>query len=199
MLLYPLYHPAAALYTPRMLEVLEEDFAGIPELLGRAAARPRPSPASRRPSPTARARAGPARPLLTEQLGLRVQVETASPEETEAVAGRLARDPRCPATSSTVSGELGAARRRSSAVPAARSASTQPVTSPTFTVGHRYDGASSHLDLYRFAGVSAAEWGDLEPYFEGTIAFVEWPEAAGTRCRRRGCACGCCTSTRGTA
>jgi uracil-DNA glycosylase len=33
-LLYPLYHPAAALYTPRMLEVLEEDFARIPALLG---------------------------------------------------------------------------------------------------------------------------------------------------------------------
>jgi uracil-DNA glycosylase len=35
-LLYPLYHPAAALYTPAMLKVLEEDFARLPELLGRA-------------------------------------------------------------------------------------------------------------------------------------------------------------------
>jgi uracil-DNA glycosylase len=34
-LLYPLYHPAAALYTPSMLTVLEQDFARIPELLGR--------------------------------------------------------------------------------------------------------------------------------------------------------------------
>jgi len=34
--LYPLYHPAAALYTPRMLEVLEDDFRRLPELLGRA-------------------------------------------------------------------------------------------------------------------------------------------------------------------
>jgi DNA polymerase len=33
-LLYPLYHPAAALYTPSMLEVLKEDFAKIPDLLG---------------------------------------------------------------------------------------------------------------------------------------------------------------------
>jgi DNA polymerase len=31
--LYPLYHPAAALYTPSMLEVLESDFARIPVLL----------------------------------------------------------------------------------------------------------------------------------------------------------------------
>jgi uracil-DNA glycosylase len=34
-LLYPLYHPAAALYTPKMLDVLTADFARIPALLGR--------------------------------------------------------------------------------------------------------------------------------------------------------------------
>jgi uracil-DNA glycosylase family 4 len=39
-MLYPLYHPAAALYTPRMLEVLEEDFRRIPHLIGRALAEP---------------------------------------------------------------------------------------------------------------------------------------------------------------
>jgi DNA polymerase len=32
--LYPIFHPAAALYTPRMLEVLAEDFARIPALIG---------------------------------------------------------------------------------------------------------------------------------------------------------------------
>ena len=42
--LYPIYHPAAALYTPRMLEVLESDFARLPELLGRDAAPPPPAP-----------------------------------------------------------------------------------------------------------------------------------------------------------
>ena len=54
-----------------------------------------------------------------------------------------------------------------------------PVTSPTFTIGHRYAAEVdvSHLDLYRFTGVSAAEWGDLEPYFEDAVVFVEWPEA----------------------
>src|ERR671928_111333 len=31
--LYPVYHPAAALYTPAMLRTLEEDFARIPALL----------------------------------------------------------------------------------------------------------------------------------------------------------------------
>jgi uracil-DNA glycosylase family 4 len=33
-LLYPLYHPAAALYTPAMLQVLQEDFSRLPKLLG---------------------------------------------------------------------------------------------------------------------------------------------------------------------
>jgi uracil-DNA glycosylase family 4 len=41
-LLYPLYHPAAALYTPAMLQVLEQDFARLPELLGRPSAAPAP-------------------------------------------------------------------------------------------------------------------------------------------------------------
>jgi DNA polymerase len=35
-LLYPLYHPAAALYTPSMLKALEDDFARLPGLLGHA-------------------------------------------------------------------------------------------------------------------------------------------------------------------
>jgi uracil-DNA glycosylase len=41
--LYPIYHPAAALYTPRMLETLREDFARLPELL---ALGPPPQPAA---------------------------------------------------------------------------------------------------------------------------------------------------------
>ncbi len=55
----------------------------------------------------------------------------------------------------------------------------EPITSPTFTIGHLYRGTTTvaHLDLYRFTGLSDAEWGDVEPYFDGTIAFVEWPEA----------------------
>ena len=53
--LYPLYHPAAALYTPSMLKVLEEDFARIPELLDQVAAVPdpprEPEPEMRTPDP----------------------------------------------------------------------------------------------------------------------------------------------------
>ena len=43
LLLYPLYHPAAALYTPAMLKVLEADFARIPELIARATGAPAPA------------------------------------------------------------------------------------------------------------------------------------------------------------
>jgi DNA polymerase len=52
-LLYPLYHPAAALYTPRMLEVLEADFRRLPEILAREAApppAPLPEPAAAQPA-----------------------------------------------------------------------------------------------------------------------------------------------------
>jgi uracil-DNA glycosylase family 4 len=48
-LLYPLYHPAAALYTPAMLKVLEEDFARLPAMLGRATEEPEQSAPARPP------------------------------------------------------------------------------------------------------------------------------------------------------
>jgi uracil-DNA glycosylase family 4 len=43
-LLFPLYHPAAALYTPAMLKVLEADFARLPALLGTPAEPEAPAP-----------------------------------------------------------------------------------------------------------------------------------------------------------
>jgi tRNA threonylcarbamoyladenosine biosynthesis protein TsaE len=79
----------------------------------------------------------------------------------------------------TVSGELGTGKTTFVRGACRALGVTQHVTSPTFTIGHRYRGtvAISHLDLFRFQGVSPAEWGDLEPYFEDAIVFVEWPEA----------------------
>ncbi|HEY8103787.1 MAG TPA: uracil-DNA glycosylase [Gaiellaceae bacterium] len=47
--LYPLYHPAAALYTRSMLSVLEEDFARIPQLLGISEAPVAPAPVEPEP------------------------------------------------------------------------------------------------------------------------------------------------------
>jgi tRNA threonylcarbamoyladenosine biosynthesis protein TsaE len=79
----------------------------------------------------------------------------------------------------TVSGELGSGKTTFVRGACRALGVDGPVTSPTFTIGHRYRGRVdvSHLDLYRFQGLSAAEWGDLEPYFEDAVVFVEWPEA----------------------
>ena len=81
----------------------------------------------------------------------------------------------------TVSGELGSGKT-TFVRGAARALGVEgPVTSPTYTIGHRYKGRVdvSHIDLFRFQeAVSAAEWGDLEPYFDDAVVFVEWPEAA---------------------
>jgi tRNA threonylcarbamoyladenosine biosynthesis protein TsaE len=104
--------------------------------------------------------------------------ESAAPQDTEALAAALAVE-LAAGDVVTVSGELGAGKTTFVRGACRALGVTEPVTSPTFTIGHRYTAPIpvAHLDLYRFQGVSAAEWGDLEPYFEETIAFVEWPEA----------------------
>jgi tRNA threonylcarbamoyladenosine biosynthesis protein TsaE len=105
---------------------------------------------------------------------------TASAAETEAAGARIATRLE-PGDVVTVSGELGSGKTTFVRGACRGLGVVDPVTSPTFTVGHRYRGTGadvSHLDLYRFSGVSSAEWGDLEPYFREAIAFVEWPEAA---------------------
>jgi tRNA threonylcarbamoyladenosine biosynthesis protein TsaE len=108
-----------------------------------------------------------------------VEVRSAAPAETEAVAAALARELRA-GDVVTVSGELGSGKTTFVRGACRELGVSVPVTSPTFTVGHRYPARIdvSHLDLFRFQGFSAAEWGDLEPYFEDSICFVEWPEAA---------------------
>ena len=106
-------------------------------------------------------------------------METSSPEETEAVAAELAAR-LAVGDVVTVSGELGSGKTTFVRGACRALGVRERVTSPTYTIGHRYHGVRgevSHLDLYRFEGVSPAEWGDLEPYFEDAIAFVEWPEA----------------------
>jgi tRNA threonylcarbamoyladenosine biosynthesis protein TsaE len=106
-------------------------------------------------------------------------MDTRSPEQTEALAAELAARLRV-GDVVTVSGELGTGKTTFVRGACVALGVREHVTSPTYTIGHRYHGAAaeiSHLDLYRFQGMSAAEWGDLEPYFDDAIAFVEWPEA----------------------
>jgi tRNA threonylcarbamoyladenosine biosynthesis protein TsaE len=108
-----------------------------------------------------------------------VRTETRSAAETEQVAASLAAR-LAPGDVVTVSGELGTGKTTFVRGACRALGVESPVTSPTYTIGHRYhgrEGEVSHLDLYRFRDVSAAEWGDLEPYFEDAIVFVEWPEA----------------------
>jgi tRNA threonylcarbamoyladenosine biosynthesis protein TsaE len=106
------------------------------------------------------------------------ETETCSAEETEALAAAVAGE-LAPGDVVTVSGELGSGKTTFVRGACRSLGVTAPVTSPTFTVGHRYEGrvSVSHVDLYRFTGLSHAEWGDLEPYFEDAVTFVEWPEA----------------------
>jgi tRNA threonylcarbamoyladenosine biosynthesis protein TsaE len=109
-----------------------------------------------------------------------VEVVTASPDETEALAARLA-ERLSPGDVVTISGELGAGKTTFVRGAARALGVGGPVSSPTFTIGHRYEAPTpvAHLDLYRIAGLDPEEWGDLEPYFDGTVAFVEWPEHGG--------------------
>ncbi|HVS85782.1 MAG TPA: tRNA (adenosine(37)-N6)-threonylcarbamoyltransferase complex ATPase subunit type 1 TsaE [Gaiellaceae bacterium] len=108
-----------------------------------------------------------------------METRTDSPQETEALAAELAAR-LAVGDVVTVSGELGSGKTTFVRGACAALGVAENVTSPTYTIGHRYHGDGvevSHLDLYRFQGFSAAEWGDLEPYFDDAIAFVEWPEA----------------------
>ena len=104
---------------------------------------------------------------------------SASPRETEEVAARLAVR-LAPGDVVYVSGELGSGKTTFVRGACRALGVKGPVTSPTYTIGHRHDGVS-HLDLFRFEQVTDADWGALEPYFADAIVFVEWPERAGGR------------------
>jgi tRNA threonylcarbamoyladenosine biosynthesis protein TsaE len=57
-----------------------------------------------------------------------------------------------------------------------------PVTSPTFTIGHRYEGGGlpvSHLDLYRLVSLEGEDPALLDDYLDPHgVSFVEWPAVA---------------------
>jgi tRNA threonylcarbamoyladenosine biosynthesis protein TsaE len=107
-------------------------------------------------------------------------VTTASAEETALLGGQIATRLR-PGDVVTVAGDLGTGKTTFVRGACRALGVDEPVTSPTFTIGHRYEAPVpvAHLDLYRLNAIGPEEWGDLEPYFGGTIAFVEWPEHAG--------------------
>jgi tRNA threonylcarbamoyladenosine biosynthesis protein TsaE len=107
-----------------------------------------------------------------------LELESSSAEETERIAAALAGKLGV-GDVVTVAGELGTGKTTFVRGACRALGVAGPVTSPTYTIGHRYSGRIdvSHLDLYRFDGMSDAEWGDLERYFSNAVVFVEWPEA----------------------
>ncbi len=109
-----------------------------------------------------------------------LSLTSASAGETEAVAAQLAARLEIGEVV-TVSGELGSGKTTFVRGACRALGVVAAVTSPTFTIGHRYHGRVdvSHLDLFRFDAVAMADWGDLEPYFDDAIVFVEWPERGG--------------------
>ena len=101
---------------------------------------------------------------------------SASSAETERLGAALAKSLR-PGDLVHVSGELGSGKTTFVRGACRALGVAGPVTSPTFTIGHLYDGdvEIAHLDLYRLSEIDPAI---LEDYVTPErITFVEWPAA----------------------
>jgi tRNA threonylcarbamoyladenosine biosynthesis protein TsaE len=105
-------------------------------------------------------------------------IETSDPTETEALGAELAGELR-EGDLVLVQGELGSGKTTLVRGAARALGVADAVTSPTFSIGHRYRAANvivSHLDLYRLGGLEHEDPALLEDYLgPGRIAFVEWP------------------------
>ena len=105
---------------------------------------------------------------------------TESAAETEALGERIGGELE-PGDVILVSGEVGAGKTTLIRGACRALGVTGPVTSPTFTIGQRYDGRVpvSHLDLYRLGGMEDEDPALLEDYLRpDSVAFIEWPGAA---------------------
>jgi tRNA threonylcarbamoyladenosine biosynthesis protein TsaE len=109
--------------------------------------------------------------------------ETTTPDETEALAARLA-DRLSPGDVVLVSGELGSGKTTFVRGAARALGVAGPVTSPTFTIGQVYAGNGvevAHLDLYRLESLAGEEDPELlDDYLTpARVGFVEWPGSGG--------------------
>jgi tRNA threonylcarbamoyladenosine biosynthesis protein TsaE len=112
-----------------------------------------------------------------------VTIETEAPAETEAAGAELARRLE-PGDVVLVAGELGAGKTTFVRGACRALGVTEPVTSPTFTVGQLYTAPGrevrevAHVDLYRLPDLSGEEPGLLDEYLTAErVGFVEWPAA----------------------
>ena len=103
---------------------------------------------------------------------------TSSAAATEALGARIASGLE-PGDVVLVAGELGSGKTTLIRGACRELGVEDTVTSPTFTIGHRYRAgphAVSHLDLYRLGALEAEEPGLLDDYLTpDAISFVEWP------------------------
>jgi tRNA threonylcarbamoyladenosine biosynthesis protein TsaE len=105
---------------------------------------------------------------------------SSGPAETEAIGARLAAD-LGPGDLVLVGGELGSGKTTLIRGACRELGVTEPVVSPTFTIGRRYRGRVpvSHLDLYRLDTMAGEDPGLLDDYLTSdAVAFVEWPAVA---------------------
>lgn len=105
---------------------------------------------------------------------------TSGPDETEALAGRVAAA-LAPGDVVLLSGELGAGKTTFVRAAAQALGVRGAVTSPTFTIGRRYEGdvPVSHLDLYRLGDLDAEDPALLADHLgPDRVAFIEWPDVA---------------------
>jgi tRNA threonylcarbamoyladenosine biosynthesis protein TsaE len=107
-------------------------------------------------------------------------LETDGPEETEHVAGGVAKG-LSPGDVVLVTGELGTGKTTFIRGACRALGVEGPVTSPTFTIGQLHEGRVpvAHLDLYRLDSLGEEDPALLDDYLTGErVAFVEWPGAA---------------------
>jgi tRNA threonylcarbamoyladenosine biosynthesis protein TsaE len=115
---------------------------------------------------------------------------SSGPAETEAIGARLAAD-LGPGDLVLVGGELGTGKTTLIRGACRELGVTEPVVSPTFTIGRRYRGRVpvSHLDLYRLESLAGEDPGLLDDYLTSdAVTFVEWPAPVGLLLRERGIA-----------
>ena len=114
-------------------------------------------------------------------------IESGSAAETEALGARIAERLE-PGDVVLLSGDLGAGKTTLIRGACRALGVTGPVTSPTFTIGQRYEGGRlpvSHLDLYRLRSLEEEDPALLDDYLgPDGVAFVEWPGAGEGRLGR---------------
>ena len=114
-------------------------------------------------------------------------IDSGSAAETEALGARIA-ERLGPGDVVLLVGDLGAGKTTLIRGACRALGVTGPVTSPTFTIGQRYEGGRlsvSHLDLYRLQSLEDEDPALLDDYLgPDAVAFVEWPGAGEGRLGR---------------